>query len=135
MTDPCLSCGACCASFRVDFAVQELEGCGGRVPAGLAEPITEQLCRMRGSDYRSPRCAALTGKLSGVEFTTDPVFGFQVPKTCPDVPDHVLDPAGSWPNRDLYQQRYRQLAARFIENFKKFVTADAREVEMAGPKL
>jgi phosphoenolpyruvate carboxykinase (ATP) len=79
--------------------------------------------------------AALTGKLNDVEFTTDPVFGFQVPTTCPGVPDHVLDPAGSWPNRDLYNQRYRQLAARFIDNFKKFDTAEAREVEKAGPRL
>jgi len=79
--------------------------------------------------------AALTGKLKDVEFHTDPVFGFQVPKTCPDVPDNVLDPATSWPNRDLYFQRYRQLAARFIDNFKKFDTAEAREVEKAGPKL
>ena len=63
MTHPCLTCGACCASFRVDFAVQELEGCGGRVPAGLAEPITAHLCRMHGTDHRSPRCAALTGKV------------------------------------------------------------------------
>ena len=63
MTHPFLTCGACCASFRVDFAVQELEGCGGRVPCGLADPITEHLHRMRGTDYRSPRCAALTGKL------------------------------------------------------------------------
>lgn len=63
MTHPCLTCGACCASFRVDFAVQELEGCGGRVPAGLAAPITTYLCRMQGTDHRSPRCAALTGKV------------------------------------------------------------------------
>jgi len=79
--------------------------------------------------------AALTGRLRDVEFHTDPVFGFQVPKTCPDVPDHVLDPATSWPNRDLYFQRYRQLAARFIDNFKKFDTVESREVEKAGPKL
>jgi phosphoenolpyruvate carboxykinase (ATP) len=79
--------------------------------------------------------AALGGKLKDVEFQTDPVFGFQVPKTCPGVPDQVLDPASSWPNRELYFQRYRQLAARFIDNFKKFDTAEAREVEKAGPKL
>ena len=63
MTHPCLTCGACCASFRVDFPVQELDGAGGRVPAGLAGALTEQLCRMRGTDHRSPRCAALTGKV------------------------------------------------------------------------
>jgi Fe-S-cluster containining protein len=35
MTHPCLSCGACCASFRVDFSVHESQEHGGRVPAGL----------------------------------------------------------------------------------------------------
>jgi phosphoenolpyruvate carboxykinase (ATP) len=79
--------------------------------------------------------AALGGRLKDVEFTVDPVFGFQVPKVCPGVPDQVLDPASSWPNRELYFQRYRQLAARFIDNFKKFDTAEAREVEKAGPKV
>ena len=63
------------------------------------------------------------------------MFGFQVPKSCPGVPDQVLDPASSWPSRDVYFQRYRQLAARFIDNFKKFDTAEAREVEKAGPKV
>jgi phosphoenolpyruvate carboxykinase (ATP) len=79
--------------------------------------------------------AALTGTLKDVEFHADPVFGFQVPTTCPGVPDQVLDPASSWPSRDLYVQRYRQLAARFIDNFKKFDTAEAREVEKAGPRV
>ena len=79
--------------------------------------------------------AALTGKLNDVEYRTDPVFGFEVPKTCPDVPDTCSIPATSWPSRDLYVQRYRQLAARFIDNFKKFDTAESREVEKAGPKL
>jgi phosphoenolpyruvate carboxykinase (ATP) len=79
--------------------------------------------------------AALNGQLRDVEYHTDPIFGFHVPKTCPGVPDHVLDPASSWPNRELYFQRYRQLAARFIDNFKKFDTAESREVEKAGPRL
>ena len=50
-------------------------------------------------------------------------------------PAQVLDPAGSWPNRELYMQRYRQLVARFIDNFRKFDGPEAREVEQAGPKL
>ena len=61
--NPCTRCGACCASFRVDFAVEELEGEGGSVPAGLAVPLTDTLCRMRGTDHASPRCAALVGKV------------------------------------------------------------------------
>ena len=60
---PCLVCGACCASFRVDFAVQELMSNGGHVPDGLAVEVTANTCRMRGTDHVPPRCAALTGPL------------------------------------------------------------------------
>lgn len=63
MSHPCLSCGACCASFRVDFAVQELQENGGTVPDGLAVEVNGSMCRMRGTDHRSPRCAALTGSI------------------------------------------------------------------------
>lgn len=31
-THPCLSCGACCASFRVDFAVYEMQAMAARCP-------------------------------------------------------------------------------------------------------
>ena len=58
MPHPCLTCGACCASFRVDFSVYESEANGGHVPTGLADEINDYTCRMRGTDYAR---AALTG--------------------------------------------------------------------------
>ena len=61
--NPCLACGACCASFRVDFAREEWEPEGGRVPEGLADEITPTLCRLRGTDRQPPRCAALVGTI------------------------------------------------------------------------
>ena len=61
--NPCQSCGACCASFRVDFSVHELDEMGGRVPSGLAVEVNDSLCRMRGTDHSPPRCAALTGQV------------------------------------------------------------------------
>jgi Fe-S-cluster containining protein len=61
--NPCTRCGACCASFRVDFAVEELEGCGGAVPEGLAVIVTDHTARMRGTDHAQPRCAALVGQV------------------------------------------------------------------------
>ncbi len=79
--------------------------------------------------------AALDGKLLDVEYYTDPVFGFQVPKTCEGVPSNVLDPAGSWHNRDVYMQKYRDLASRFIDNFKKFQDQTPPEIVKAGPHL
>ena len=62
-THPCLSCGACCASFRVDFSVHETEDMGGSVPQGLVVEVTGHTARMRGTDHARPRCAALTGQV------------------------------------------------------------------------
>lgn len=60
---PCQSCGACCASYRVDFSIHELDDMGGTVPAGLTVEVTGATCRMRGTDHVPMRCAALTGKV------------------------------------------------------------------------
>ncbi len=79
--------------------------------------------------------AVLNGKLLAVDYYTDPLFGFQVPKSCPDVPDGVLYPADAWPNEEEYWKKYRQLAARYIDNFKKFTQDCPPEVAEAGPKL
>ena len=79
--------------------------------------------------------AALNGELEAVAYTTDPVFGFQVPKTCPGIPDGVMNPAASWPSQAAYFNRYRALAARFIDNFKKFEDQVPAEVRNAGPKI
>lgn len=61
--NPCLRCGACCASFRVDFAREELDEAGGTVPSGLVVAVNASTCRMRGTDHASPRCAALVGRV------------------------------------------------------------------------
>ena len=79
--------------------------------------------------------AALNGVLDDVEYCTDPVFGFEVPRRCPDVPDSVLDPASSWSSPEAYMKRYRSLAARFIDNFKKFQDSVPEEVRSAGPRI
>ena len=81
--------------------------------------------------------AALDGHLEDVEYYTDPLFGFRVPKKCPNVPDHVLFPAQSWPSEDEYMKKYRSLAGRFVDNFKKFEdgTTFIAEIKEAGPKL
>jgi len=83
---------------------------------------------------RSMLSAALTGSLDDVEYVKDPLFGYLVPRTCPSVPDHILEPARAWPSTDAYMKRYRSLAARFIYNFKKFESGTPREILEAGPK-
>jgi phosphoenolpyruvate carboxykinase (ATP) len=91
--------------------------------------------RISLSHTRALLNAALSGQLLSVEYAVDPVFGFQVPKSCPGVPTRVLNQAESWPDPALYWQRYQQLAARFVENFKKFEAGCPPEVRKAGPRL
>jgi len=79
--------------------------------------------------------AALDGSLLEVEYQKDPIFGFEVPKTCPNVPDEVLNPAESWPSEAEYMDKYRQLATRFIDNFRKFAPDCPPEIGEAGPHL
>jgi phosphoenolpyruvate carboxykinase (ATP) len=79
--------------------------------------------------------AALNGQLLDMEFYIDPIFGFEVPTQCPHVSDDVLYPAKSWPSQKDYDDKYHQLAARFIENFNKYSEYVSLEVQGAGPKI
>ena len=79
--------------------------------------------------------ATLSGELLEVDYYTDPVFGFEVPATCPNVPDEVLRPAEAWPSEEAYFDKYRQLASRFIDNFKIYARHASEEVRAAGPTL
>jgi phosphoenolpyruvate carboxykinase (ATP) len=78
--------------------------------------------------------AALEGKLKDAEFRTDPVFGFQVPLHCDDVPDKVLVPKETWDDPKAYEEKYAQLASLFIENFRKFADGCPTGILDAGPK-
>ncbi|MFV8816553.1 YkgJ family cysteine cluster protein [Haliea sp. E17] len=65
-----MSCGACCAFFRVSFYWGEAQSAGGRVPDNLTEQVSPTRSCMRGTNDRSPRCVALLGDVgSGVRCT------------------------------------------------------------------
>ncbi len=64
MSHPCLSCGACCAFFRVSFhwseAAPEL---GGQVPIELTDSLRLHERVMRGTCGGQPRCVALDAEI------------------------------------------------------------------------
>ncbi len=78
--------------------------------------------------------AALDGKLDAIKYRKDKLFGFEVPLSCPDVPEDVLEPSSSWGNKEEYWKKYDALGSRFIENFKLFKKGCSQEVIDAGPK-
>jgi uncharacterized protein len=64
MSNPCLSCGACCAYFRASFHWLETTAApGGATPAELTMPVSPHLVAMRGTGRKAPRCVALDGSI------------------------------------------------------------------------
>ena len=90
--------------------------------------------RMSIKHTRALLNSALEGKLEGIKYHKDPIFGFEVPDHCEGVPDDVLRPHLTWGDKKAYEEKYRMLAALFIENFKKFLDGCPQELLEAGPK-
>lgn len=64
MQHPCLSCGACCAFFRVAFHWSEAEASlGGQVPAELTEKLDHHQLVMQGTRASPIRCVGLQGPI------------------------------------------------------------------------
>ena len=64
--NPCITCGACCATYRVSFYWAEADPfTGGTVPAEMTEKISPTRVAMKGTNQPQPRCVALVGELGG----------------------------------------------------------------------
>lgn len=89
--------------------------------------------RMSLKATRAMVTAALNGSLANVEYYVEPYFGLNVPKTCPGVESEILDPQNSWADKKAYDKKAKDLAKKFVENFKKYDHMPA-EIVNAGPK-
>ncbi len=78
--------------------------------------------------------AALSGKLAGVEYRTDPVFGFEVPVAVPGVQSSLLEPRLTWADPAAYDEKARELAEMFRKNFERFGDVSPG-VAAAGPRV
>jgi phosphoenolpyruvate carboxykinase (ATP) len=77
--------------------------------------------------------AAMSGRLVGVEFRVDDVFGFEVPVAVPGVEAALLDPRSTWREPAAYDAKASELAGLFRSNFEKFGDVEP-EVVAAGPR-
>jgi phosphoenolpyruvate carboxykinase (ATP) len=77
--------------------------------------------------------AATSGALDDVPTRTHPIFKLDMPVSCPGVPDEVLDPEGTWADKDAYDDQARELARMFVKNFERFADSVPAEVLRAGP--
>ncbi|MBC8081863.1 MAG: phosphoenolpyruvate carboxykinase (ATP), partial [Hymenobacter sp.] len=90
--------------------------------------------RMKLPYTRAMITAALNGELDDVEFSKHPVFGVAVPASVPNVPDNILDPRTTWADPEAYDKTAADLAAKFVENFKKYAAYANEEILAGAPK-
>ncbi len=79
--------------------------------------------------------AALEGKLEAVDYETHEVFGLDMPVSCPNVPDRVLNPRTAWKNTEAYDQKANELAIAFNKNFEKFAEKASADIQSAAPAV
>ena len=77
--------------------------------------------------------AALSGELAGVEYRTDPIFGFKVPAAVSGVETSLLNPRLTWADPNAYDEKARELATMFRVNFEKFEADES--IAAAGPRV
>ncbi|RBW71392.1 phosphoenolpyruvate carboxykinase (ATP) [Bacillus taeanensis] len=90
--------------------------------------------RIKLSYTRAMVQAALQGELDKAETVTDSIFGLQIPIHCPGVPDEVLQPKQTWNDGKAYDQKAKELAEKFHQNFKKFDRITDK-IKQAGPRI
>ena len=114
------------AEHGVDCWLVNTGWTGGRYGVGERMPIRATRALLN---------AALSGELKGQEMRTDPIFGFEVPVALDGVDPAILNPRGTWADKQAYDDQARALIEMFNENFKKYAPHVDAAVINAGPVM
>ena len=92
--------------------------------------------RISIKDTRGIIDAILSGDVLKAPTKQIPYFDFEVPTELPGVDPAILDPRDTYADASEWETKAKDLAGRFIKNFKKYETNEAgKALVAAGPKL
>ena len=92
--------------------------------------------RITIKDTRGIIDAILSGDIKKAPTKTIPMFNFEVPTELPGVDSKILDPRDTYANPSEWEEKAKDLAARFNKNFVKYTTNEAgKALVSAGPQL
>ena len=87
-------------------------------------------------DTRGIIDAILNGDIKKAPTKKIPYFNFEVPTELPGVSTEILDPRDTYADASEWETKAKDLAGRFIKNFKKYETNEAgKALVAAGPQL
>ena len=92
--------------------------------------------RISIKDTRGIIDAILDGSIDNAPTKKIPYFDFEVPTELKGVATEILDPRDTYSDPAEWEKKAKDLAERFVKNFKKFEGNEAgKELVAAGPKL
>lgn len=90
--------------------------------------------RISIKDTRGIIDAILNGDINNAPTKTIPYFNFEVPTELNGVDSHILDPRDTYQDASVWEEKAKDLAARFNKNFAKYETNEAgKALVKAGP--
>ena len=92
--------------------------------------------RISIKDTRAIIDAILDGSIEKAETKNIPYFDFKVPVALHDVNPGILDPRDTYATPEEWNEKAKELAGLFVENFEKFTHNEAGKVLVeAGPRI
>jgi len=92
--------------------------------------------RISIKDTRGIIDAILDGSILKAETKKIPYFDFAVPTALPGVDTNILDPRNTYADPSIWEEKAKDLSARFIKNFEKYTGNDeGKALVKAGPQL
>ena len=92
--------------------------------------------RISIKDTRGIIDAILSGAINNVPTKKLPIFDFEIPTVLEGVATNILDPRDTYADAAQWDEKAKDLAGRFIKNFKKYEGNEAgKALVAAGPKL
>ncbi len=97
-------------------------GVGHRMPIEVTRTIIDSI---------------LDGSIEKAEQGVLPVFDLSYPKSLPGIPEGILNPRDTWPDKGDYDATLKKLAEMFQKHFSNFTdTSSGKDLEQkVGPKL
>ncbi len=92
--------------------------------------------RISIKDTRAIIDRILDGSIEKAETKMIPIFNLEVPTALENVDSGILDPKDTYSDPAEWERKARDLAARFIKNFKKYTdNEEGKSLVAAGPQL
>lgn len=92
--------------------------------------------RISLKDTRAIIDAIIDGSIEDAPKTRIPIMNLEVPTSLPKVSEGILDPRDTYSNAEEWEEKAKDLAAKYIKNFEQYCNSEeAKKLVASGPQL